>query len=463
MRRNIIVLIESIMFAVFWVFGVEINKNGVVKDKKIHLKVIEKVLLYANSVGFKIEQIEYSPIKGPAGNIEYIVYMKKQTDKLDLFSIRENINLNIQDELSKLSKHKILVNSKNTNKLLTLYKDYCNGKLPYYTLSFTIPYSPFVKEYTFDLSKCFPYISMTIKEEPRTLPDGNIQDVFTSIEFKLYGFTNQSPRWMGDSWTKREKLPHIKKCLPFLNMLFLYAGNSTKTFMPTICIEQISSTSISQYTNDNEQITWSMGTDFTSEWVGLNVPKHYYTPDELKQLNDWVVQSYGCDCFVTLFQQAKNNVSAGLYVESFLLLCSCSESMIYYWCRRLCEILGIALEYDEFSKKQISACDSCQLFKNSEETEKHHKGMEPSLFQHIKFINTRCNLSSQQGKHLFKLISKVRNDKLRNEIVHGRTNSVSLTEIQQSIDSLMKLQDLFIEIEKQIGSNKQNDISNKKH
>ncbi len=68
-----------------------INKNGVVKDKKAHLKVIEKVALFANSLGFKIKQIDYSPIKGPAGNIEYIIYMKKEEEKLDLFKLRENI------------------------------------------------------------------------------------------------------------------------------------------------------------------------------------------------------------------------------------------------------------------------------------------------------------------------------------------------------------------------------------
>ena len=79
-----------------------INKNGVVKDKKVHLRVIEKVLLFANSLGFKIEQIDYSPIKGPAGNIEYIVYMKKETDKLDLFKIRENIKIVVEKAYKEL-------------------------------------------------------------------------------------------------------------------------------------------------------------------------------------------------------------------------------------------------------------------------------------------------------------------------------------------------------------------------
>lgn len=70
-----------------------VNKNGVVKDKKIHQKVIEKILLFASSIGFNIADIEYSPIKGPAGNIEYLMYMKKEkeTEKIDLFKMREKI------------------------------------------------------------------------------------------------------------------------------------------------------------------------------------------------------------------------------------------------------------------------------------------------------------------------------------------------------------------------------------
>ncbi len=74
-----------------------INKNGVVKDKKIHQKVIEKVILYSSSLGFKIINLDYSPIKGPAGNIEYIVCMTKENNpKIDLFSIREQIRNTVE-------------------------------------------------------------------------------------------------------------------------------------------------------------------------------------------------------------------------------------------------------------------------------------------------------------------------------------------------------------------------------
>lgn len=73
-----------------------INKNGVVKDKKVHLKVIEKVMLFASSLQFEISNLDYSPIKGPAGNIEYLLYLKKTTSNLELFSARQKIKQTVE-------------------------------------------------------------------------------------------------------------------------------------------------------------------------------------------------------------------------------------------------------------------------------------------------------------------------------------------------------------------------------
>ena len=79
-----------------------INKNGIVKDTKIHAKVIEKVVLYSNSLGFEILGITYSPIKGNEGNIEYLCYMKKKNSKIDLFKTREEIKRIIEESHKKL-------------------------------------------------------------------------------------------------------------------------------------------------------------------------------------------------------------------------------------------------------------------------------------------------------------------------------------------------------------------------
>lgn len=367
--------------------------------------------------------------------------------------ISQYIDICVSEEIAKLIQHPLIVTNPDNKALLHIYEDFCKGNYPYYILQFLVPYPPLFKNYIFNLEPCFPFISMGVKEYPRILENGEIQDYFTSIEFKIYGFTHLSPDWKGPLWKKRERLPHIKKCLPILNMLFLYAGNATKTFTPTICIEQISSTQISQFSHDGKQINWSMGTDFRSQWVGQNIPKHHYTQEELQQLNEWVINSYGSEVFVSLYQQAKNNISAGLYVESFLLLCSCSESMIYYWCRRLCEILKISDEYDRFSKNKVSACDTCTLFLNNAENKKHHIGIEPSIYQHINYLVDKCNLDKKKERDLKSLVSKVRNDNLRNDIVHGRTNDVSLEIINKSLDSIMALQDYFKNIENELLKN----------
>lgn len=55
----------------------EVGKKGVVRDKAVHLSVIESVLSFAPTVGMKVMGLDFSPIKGPEGNREYLCYMKK--------------------------------------------------------------------------------------------------------------------------------------------------------------------------------------------------------------------------------------------------------------------------------------------------------------------------------------------------------------------------------------------------
>ena len=55
----------------------KVGKKGVVRDKAVHEDVIEKVIAFALETGFSVHNLEYSPIKGPEGNIEYLVYIEK--------------------------------------------------------------------------------------------------------------------------------------------------------------------------------------------------------------------------------------------------------------------------------------------------------------------------------------------------------------------------------------------------
>ena len=54
-----------------------VGKKGVVRDPQIHAMVIEKVGDFAAQTGFSVEGLSFSPIKGPEGNIEYLLYLRK--------------------------------------------------------------------------------------------------------------------------------------------------------------------------------------------------------------------------------------------------------------------------------------------------------------------------------------------------------------------------------------------------
>ena len=55
----------------------KVGKKGVVRDPAVHKEVIEKVIAYASSISFEIKNLEFSPIKGPEGNIEYLLHLQK--------------------------------------------------------------------------------------------------------------------------------------------------------------------------------------------------------------------------------------------------------------------------------------------------------------------------------------------------------------------------------------------------
>ena len=63
----------------------QFEAGSVVREKSTHYEVIEMVLSYALSIGFSVLNLDFSPIKGPEGNIEYLVHLQKteQTDTIE--------------------------------------------------------------------------------------------------------------------------------------------------------------------------------------------------------------------------------------------------------------------------------------------------------------------------------------------------------------------------------------------
>ena len=98
-KGNAVILIKP----QFEVGKQNLNKNGVVKDIKIHKKILESIIEQINKIGFEILNLDYSPIKGPAGNIEYLLYIEKnENNLLDSFELKNKINKITEEAFKKL-------------------------------------------------------------------------------------------------------------------------------------------------------------------------------------------------------------------------------------------------------------------------------------------------------------------------------------------------------------------------
>lgn len=70
----------------------KVEKGGVVRDKKVHQEVIQNVINCAKDLGYKVNDLTYSAIKGPSGNIEYLIWISTQQGEEIEFNIETVVN-----------------------------------------------------------------------------------------------------------------------------------------------------------------------------------------------------------------------------------------------------------------------------------------------------------------------------------------------------------------------------------
>lgn len=59
----------------------KVGKKGVVRERSVHVEVVDMIVSFAREMGFVTLDLSYSPIKGPEGNIEYLLYITKDTSR----------------------------------------------------------------------------------------------------------------------------------------------------------------------------------------------------------------------------------------------------------------------------------------------------------------------------------------------------------------------------------------------
>ena len=74
----------------------KVGKKGVVRDPAVHIEVVRNIFNFCLENGFDVLNLDYSPIKGPEGNIEYLMHIQKSENAQKMCEITP-------EELVKLS------------------------------------------------------------------------------------------------------------------------------------------------------------------------------------------------------------------------------------------------------------------------------------------------------------------------------------------------------------------------
>ena len=88
----------------------KVGKKGVVRDFSVHKEVVELITKSAVELNFFIKGLTFSPVKGPEGNIEYLIYMQKRNEKMgeaEIDNILTNIDKVVEDAKTTLNKTEV--------------------------------------------------------------------------------------------------------------------------------------------------------------------------------------------------------------------------------------------------------------------------------------------------------------------------------------------------------------------
>ena len=81
----------------------QIGKKGIIKDKKVHLAVLETVTAFMVEAGFSVKGLDFSPIQGGHGNVEFLAFLEKSEQpkndlEQDLVAVVEAAHKEFKDE-----------------------------------------------------------------------------------------------------------------------------------------------------------------------------------------------------------------------------------------------------------------------------------------------------------------------------------------------------------------------------
>ncbi|USE02715.1 hypothetical protein JKJ11_24020 [Vibrio sp. SCSIO 43133] len=326
--------------------------------------------------------------------------------------------------------------------LISIGRKALEGIDPSYTVSFRGPYALPVPDGDYKLnSENASQISIkTLKLDDLTSQVGD--RYFSKITLTFLGFTSTDNYWLGPTSKNREASFNISKCLKILNGLISrikLIDNNLSLF--SLNYSDVGRSQTMQHRSDgtvfHHTINFGTGGDALVDILSKQELNSEKTAELFESFN-----STGLPLHDELFSQALMHQDHCNFTSAFYMLNSAYESMLIFYLELFSEASDKKEMLDLFMQGK-SRCNSCELFSKSGMDTAPIEAMVPSIFAQIKFLKNVSNISDGLCKELKKLTIKLRSSNIRNDLVHGKTNTIPLEVIRTGFDSYKKIEDIL--------------------
>ena len=348
--------------------------------------------------------------------------------------------------------HRSKVNFKETSssfessmKLINASK---NGKYPYYTYTVKLPYALPISNDDYKIQAIENVEN--IKVHRYHVPDLTAIDgtrFFSKVIIRLRGFAPTDAYWLGDSVNNYgQDFSVSNKIVRVLNEFITYISQyGNPIFLSYISDIQIGNITVNQYDGEDELYHFSHAMRFSGNTM-VDAINHIKNIDNEVEMKKRLSLDNPLELYIKLENMGRLQRKNGLYVESFMILNSAVESLIEISVRELARLKGKEAKYEDFIMPK-SICLGCEFIEGSTIEESSLKpGPAPSIFQYPKFLKDIEAITGKEARKLTRLFSKIRNDKTRNKLMHGKISNVDIRVVDETIEYLEELKCLFEEL-----------------
>lgn len=330
-----------------------------------------------------------------------------------------------------------------------LVKDFESGLFPYYEYSFDLPFAIPLPAGNYPVTNIYNAVNVTLdhnfKDDVVSLAGNRF---FTNITICMKGSTSTNGYWQGPSLDMQGyEFSNMGRALEVINLFNQYILNIEPTsLISRVVISHIGNFHTSLFTGSGIKIRYSIAMSFGGNALADVVNTiSFLSASQISELKESLNSTEPLPLYKNLEITSKINLQNGLSTEAFYNINSSFEAMLAYLGIKLCEKYNIVEHFNKYYEG-AGICENCPIVVANKDIKIPDSlpKKPPSVFSFSKFLLNHKIISKAESKMINSLITKIRQDKERNDLMHGRILYVTPEVVHRSLLSILELERLLL-------------------